>query len=75
MKNRKNPFRQKECLFCKTKRDIIDWKDVSVLGRFLSPWSKIKSAGVTGTCRKHQRRLAQAIKRARFMALLPYVTR
>lgn len=67
--------RKKNCFFCKKKIEEIDCKDTEILRKFLGIWSKIRRAGDTGTCAKHQRRLAQAIKRARFLALLPYVTR
>lgn len=66
---------RKQCNFCRKKIEIIDFKDSSVLGKYLTQWAKMKSARDTGTCAKHQRRLAEAIKRARFLALLPYVKR
>lgn len=67
-------FHKKQCNFCRKKIDYIDYKD-SNLSRYLTPWSKMKSGRDTGTCAKHQRRLAEAIKRARFLALMPYVKR
>lgn len=67
--------RKKDCAFCRRKLIDIDYKDSVVLGRYLTSWAKIKSAKDTGTCAKHQRRLGEAIKRARFLALLPYTTR
>jgi small subunit ribosomal protein S18 len=51
----------------------IDYKDTDILRRFVSGQAKIIDPKHTGTCAKHQRKLAQAVKRARFMALLPYV--
>jgi small subunit ribosomal protein S18 len=51
----------------------IDYKEVDLLRRFVSSQAKIIDPQHTGICAKHQRKLAQAIKRARFMALLPYV--
>lgn len=66
--------RRKECYFDK-KNLNPDYKDQIVLGRFMTPWGKIKPAKDTGTCALHQRRLDEAIKRARFLALLPYTTR
>ncbi|MFA6492808.1 MAG: 30S ribosomal protein S18 [Patescibacteria group bacterium] len=66
---------RKQCNFCRKKIDIIDYKDSGALIKYLTPWAKMKSARDTGTCAKHQRRLAEAIKRARFLALLPYVKR
>ncbi len=72
---RKQTYTKRQCIFCKKKIDVIDYKDASSLNRFLTPWAKLKSAHDTGNCSKHQRRLAEAIKRARFLALLPYVKR
>ena len=65
--------RKKVCIFCKNKNQEIDYKDVELLKRFISPNGKISPRRVTGTCAKHLRAVEQAIKRARFMALLPYV--
>ena len=65
--------RKKVCVFCVEKATAIDYKDVAKLHKFISERSKILPRRVTGTCAKYQRELAQAIKRARFMALLPYV--
>jgi small subunit ribosomal protein S18 len=68
-----DPSRRRFCHFCKEKIDEVDYKDATGLRRFISDRGKIKSPRVTGTCRRHQRQLATAIKRAREMALLPYV--
>ena len=68
-------FRQRNCFFCRKKINYIDFHNTQALSRFLTPWSKIKAAKDTGNCAKHQRKLSQAIKRARFMAMLPYLTR
>lgn len=68
-------IRKRECQFCKKKIDYIDYKDVATIQRYLTPWSKIKEGRDTGTCARHQRTLSEAIKRARFMALLPFTTR
>ncbi len=66
--------KRKVCIFCVSPRDnIIDYKNVSLLKRFLDDDARIRKASQTGTCRKHQNRLAMAIKRSREMALLPYV--
>ncbi len=67
--------RKKDCLFCRRKMIDVDYKDPSMLTRYISSWAKIKPTKDTGACAKHQRRLADAIKRARFLALLPYTTR
>lgn len=65
--------RKKVCYFTKNKIKTIDYKDVELLKRFISPSSKITSRRATGTSAKYQRMLAVAIKRARYMALLPYI--
>lgn len=64
---------QKVCYFCLNHIDEIDYKDVELLRRFLSSYQKILPRRKKGVCAKHQRKLAQAIKRARIMALLPFV--
>lgn len=66
--------RRKVCAFCVDKADHIDYKDVAKLRRFLSDRAKIVPRRVTGTCARHQRQLTVAIKRARHLALLPYVS-
>lgn len=63
----------KVCYFTKNKVEYIDYKDVELLKRFISPNGKILPRHATGTCAKYQRELARAIKNARYMALLPYV--
>lgn len=65
--------RPKACMFCVDKIDIIDYKDIGRLRPMVTERGKIKSRGQTGTCAWHQRRVAAAIKRARNMALLPFV--
>ena len=72
--NRNRRSRKRVCAFCADKVTEIDYKDVNRLKRFLSERGKIVPRRVTGTCAKHQRQLATAIKRARVMALLPYKT-
>ena len=69
------PTKRKECYFTKNKITYIDYKDVGLLQRFMSERGKIRSARVTGTRPQYQRMLAQAIKNAREMALLPYTSR
>ncbi|MDR5710308.1 MAG: 30S ribosomal protein S18 [Armatimonadota bacterium] len=64
--------RRKVCAFCTQKAEFIDYKDPGPLRRFISERGKILPRRMTGTCAKHQRMLAQAIKRARELALLPY---
>lgn len=66
--------RKKVCNFCVDKVETIDYKDVARLRRFISERAKILPRRVTGTCARHQRELTVAIKRARPIALLPYVS-
>ncbi len=66
--------RKKVCAFCVDKNATIDYKDVAKLRRFISERGKIVPRRVTGTCAQHQRELTTAIKRARHLALLPYVS-
>ena len=66
--------RRKVCQFCVDKATHIDYKDTAKLRRYLSERSKILPRRTTGTCAMHQRQLTEAIKRARQIALLPYVT-
>ena len=64
---------RKVCQFCVDKVEYIDYKDVARLRRYMSERAKILPRRVSGTCAKHQRELQKAIKRAREMALLPYI--
>ena len=66
--------RRKVCQFCVDKCEYIDYKDAAKLRRFISDRSKILTRRTTGTCAMHQRQLTEAIKRARQIALLPFVT-
>jgi small subunit ribosomal protein S18 len=70
---RRGFIRKKICLFCKNKVKTIDYKDADRLRRFVTERGKIIPSRITGTCAKHQRQLAGAIKRARIIALLPFV--
>lgn len=72
--NRNRRSRKKVCAFCVDKITQIDYKDVPRLRRFLSERGKIIPRRVTGTCARHQRQLTTAIKRARHLAFLPYVS-
>lgn len=65
--------RRKTCPFTGPKAPVIDWKDVRLLSRFISERGKIVPSRITAASQKKQRELAQAIKRARYMALMPYV--
>jgi small subunit ribosomal protein S18 len=64
--------KNKMCEFCQTKKEP-DYKDVETLKKYISPRGKILPSRQTGVCAKHQRKLAVAIKKARQLALLPYV--
>jgi small subunit ribosomal protein S18 len=61
-------------VFCRDRVTHVDYKDVSLLRRFISDRGKIRARRVTGTCTQHQRDVATAVKNAREMALLPYVS-
>ena len=65
--------KKKVCAFCADKVETIDYKDVAKLRKFITERAKILPRRVSGTCAKHQRELNTAIKRARIVALLPYV--
>lgn len=67
--------KKKVCVFCKEHTEWVDYKDVSLLRRFMSERGKIRSRRVTGNCTQHQREVQVAIKTARELALLPYVQR
>jgi small subunit ribosomal protein S18 len=66
--------RRKSCPYCKDKIEQVDYKDVGTLRRFVSERGKIRSRRISGACRRHQNQLATAVKRARELALLPYVS-
>lgn len=66
-------YRRKSCLLCKQHVRDVDYKDIALLGRYLTDKGKIRSRDKSGACRRHQRLVALAIKRAREMALLAYV--
>ena len=75
MKRRVTRRRKKVCVFCADKTNAgIDYKDVNKLKRYVSERGKILPRRITGNCAKHQRALTVAIKRARHIALMPYVT-
>jgi len=66
---------QKVCFFCTNNIKSIDYKDIDNLRHFITPQGRIIRKKRTGTCSKHQRKLSKAIKRARILALLPFVAR
>ena len=68
------PGRRRSCYFCKDKIEEVDYKNFNQLRRYVSEKGKIRSRRITGACRRHQHQVAVAVKRAREMALLPYVT-
>jgi len=65
----------KQCYFCAANIKVIDYKDTAQLKKFITPQAQISRKRKTGTCALHQRKLAEAIKRARFLGLLPFVSR
>ena len=66
--------RRRNCFFCREKVEEVDYKNYNQLRRYVSEKGKIRSRRITGACRRHQRQVAVAVKRAREMALLPYVS-
>ena len=73
MKRRPMRRRKKVCVYCVDKNAVIDYKDTNKLKRYISERGKILPRRITGNCAKHQRALTVAIKRARHLALMPYV--
>jgi small subunit ribosomal protein S18 len=65
--------RRRTCYFCEEGIDHIDYKDIDTLQQFLTDRGKIRSRRQTSTCAQHQRQLARAVKRARHLALIPFV--
>lgn len=65
--------RKRNCYFCREKVDEVDYKNLNQLRRYISEKGKIRSRRITGACRRHQVQVGVAVKRAREMALLPYV--
>ncbi len=65
--------RRKPCYLCENKIELVDYKDDQLLSRFITERGKIVPSRITGTCAPHQRQLTRAIKRGRFLSLLPYV--
>ena len=68
------PFQKKSCRFCTEKIATVDYKDLERVARYVTERGKILPSRLTGNCALHQRVLTRAVKRARFMALLPYVS-
>ncbi|MCP4336775.1 MAG: 30S ribosomal protein S18 [Mycoplasma sp.] len=70
---KKKIIKKRPCFFHMEKINYIDYKDTTLLGRFINNQGRILGSAVTGTCSKHQRQLSTAIKRARIVALLPFI--
>ena len=68
-------FVKKKCRFCMQKVDFVDYKDVNLLNRYLTPSGKILGGRISGNCSRHQRMMTRAIKRARQLALVPFVVK
>ncbi len=64
-----------QCYFTKNKIEFIDYKDTEMLKQFINSFGRMKTRRYTGVCGKHQRQVAEAIKQARFMALIPFIVR
>jgi len=73
-RGRKKQYKKKFCKFCDEKIKFIDYKDVRLLQAFTPERAKIFPRRIAGTCSKHQRKLMQAIKRARILALIPFTS-
>ena len=74
MERRRGGMRRKKvCQFCADKTEVIDFKDVDKLKKYVTERGKILPKRITGTCAMHQRAVTTAVKRARIVALLPYV--
>ncbi|TSD04856.1 MAG: small subunit ribosomal protein S18 [Parcubacteria group bacterium Greene0714_36] len=66
---------KKQCVFCTTNRDVIDYKNAEQLRQFMSVQGKIYARKKSGLCARHQRKLAVSVKCARYLALVPFTTR
>jgi small subunit ribosomal protein S18 len=75
IKRTKRPLslRKRFCRFCADKNRTIDYKDIKTLESFIKDRGKIVSSRLSGNCARHQRKVAEMIKKARFLSLLPYV--
>lgn len=68
------PIKARKCAFCSNKKQVIDYKDTSLLRTYISERGKIRARRVTGNCVQHQRDVAIAVKNAREVALLPFTS-
>ncbi len=75
MTKKKNTPKKPYCYFCVNNIKEVDYKDPDTLRRFMSSYAKIRPRRKSHVCSKHQRQLARAIKRARIMALVPFINR
>ncbi|MBR6172361.1 MAG: 30S ribosomal protein S18 [Eubacterium sp.] len=73
MRRRTVRRRKKVCVFCADPNQVIDYKDANLVRKYISERGKILPRRITGSCAKHQRALTVAVKRARQLALIPYV--
>ncbi len=64
---------RKSCDLCEDKVEVVDYKDANLLDRYLTDRGKILPRRATGACSRHQKQVAEAVKRARFLALIPYI--
>lgn len=64
---------RKSCSLCEDKVELVDYKDANLLDRYLTDRGKILPRRATGACSRHQKQVAEAVKRARFLALIPYI--
>ena len=71
--NQKHPVGKRRCSFCTSQMEDIDYKDTKTLKVFMNGFQKIKGRYYTGVCLRHQKKLARSVKRARHMALVPFV--
>jgi small subunit ribosomal protein S18 len=72
-KKERRPVRRKKCKFCLDRVEHVDYKDERRLRRFMTDRGKITPRRITGTCARHQRMLSAAVRRARIVALVPFV--
>ena len=71
--NQKHPLGKRRCAFCTSQMKDIDYKDVKTLKIFMDGFRRIKNRYYSGVCLRHQKKLARSVKRARHMALVPFV--
>ncbi|MFH0838801.1 MAG: 30S ribosomal protein S18 [Candidatus Omnitrophota bacterium] len=72
LKEKPKFIRKRVCRFCGDKLDLVDYKDIMRLQKYITERGKIMPRRISGNCASHQRKLSRAIKRARYVAFLPY---